>query len=203
MYLRTKCSFQTIFFTKVHKCSISLDFLVRPVVADALLPGNESERDLIRMLMETCWAERPDERPSFEFILDTLESLSPLKGSQTSKRALLLQRESESLEQYISYDTQRLFQENERYAELLSRIIPPEIATTLNEGKEWRPKSYDNVTLMFFKVSNISEIIVESSPQEAIESLHSVFKALTSIITQRKFIVTEVFHGGYSYMLGM
>ena len=155
------------------------------------------------ILMESCWSEDPQERPSFRYILEILEVLSPLKGSQTYKRALLLQRESESLEEYISHDTQQLFQENEKYTNLLARIIPTSIASTINEGKECAPKYYEHATLMLLKVSNIADIILASSPTEAIEVLHYVLKAITAIITHRKFNITEIFNEGDCYMIGI
>ena len=65
---------------------------LRPVIRDGCLPTEENESIAIKIMMESCWSEHIEDRPSFADILGIFEVLSPLKGSQTERRALLLQR---------------------------------------------------------------------------------------------------------------
>ena len=79
-------------------------------------------------------------------------------------------REIESLEEYISHDTRQLFVEKERYNDILSRILPPSLSLSsgADEG-DWAPVFYDNVTLMLLRVCNMTAIVEQCTPTEAVE----------------------------------
>ena len=152
--------------------------------------------------MESCWAENPSERPPFAYSLEILELITPLKGSQTAKRAILLQRETESLEKYIGHDTANIFQEQDKFNDLLARMLPEPVVTELNKTGSVEPKFHDNITVMVVSVANFGEIFANCTVDDAINVINHLWCAISVIKTSRKLHVTEINNRGDFMILG-
>ena len=77
------------------------------------------------------------------------------------------------MEEYISHDTRQLFVEKERYTDILSRTIPAAVhsdpGSNMADGEgAWVPTYYDQVTLMMLRVCNMSAIVEQCTPTEAL-----------------------------------
>jgi len=166
--------------------------ILRPVVDESLYPTDESEKTILQNLMENCWSETPDERPPFAYCLEVLELITPLKGNQTVKRSILLERETESLEQYISYDTKNIFKEKDKYNDLLARLLPLTIAQQLHEGKHIATQRYENVTVMVYRIFNFKEIMEKCDAVQSMAIVDYIHRAIDMIIQNRKFKIMEI-----------
>ena len=177
-------------------------FDVRPTVENSFYPQDESEKNVLENLMESCWSEEPDDRPPFGYCLEVLEILTPLKGSQTAKRGVLLERETESLEQYISHDTQQIFKEKERLNDLILRVLPPKINEEYIRGGYVEPQYYENITIMVYRVFNFAEIIEQCEISETLSVIDYISRAASMIIQLRKLNVIEIENRGDLFILG-
>lgn len=167
-----------------------------------MFPKDESERSILRVLMESCWHESPEERPPFSYTLNVLELVSPLKGTPTSKRATLLQQETESLEQYIGYDTRQLFQEKDKLVDFLRRMLPGPIPfLTLNE-ENTEPINLESISVLVCRIQNMDDIVRSCKPVQVVAIIDFVWKAFDIIISNRKLSVMEIFSKGDEYMFG-
>lgn len=180
-----------------------LDCLLRPIVEESLYPADETEKTILRTLMENCWAEEPNERPPFNYLMEILDLITPLKGSQTSKRAVLLERETESLEQYIGHDSLQILKEKEKYADLLSRVFPPIIAEQINQCGFIKAESHDNVTVMVSRVFNFDCLLAECNPAQVVAVVDYLWRAMEVIIKNRKLNIMEINIRGDVQVLGM
>ena len=177
-------------------------FEVRPTVENSFYPQDESEKNVLENLMESCWSEEPDDRPPFAYCLEVLEILTPLKGSQTAKRGVLLERETESLEQYISHDTRQIFKEKERLNDLISRVLPPKIDEEYIRAGYVEPQYYENITIMVYRVFNFAEIIEQCEISETLSVIDYISRAASMIVQLRKLNVIEIENRGDLFILG-
>ena len=190
-----------------------LDDLLRPKVGEVLYPSDKSESSILKMLMESCWSDSEEERPPFAYTLEILELITPLKGTPLSKRALLLERETESLERYISHDTQQIFNEQEKFRDLIHRMLPPFIATQLhsdpfstggeNGGTDSvKPTLYNNVTVMVLKVHDLDHLVAVSNPNQLMDTISYLWKAIHVIIKSRNLKIGDMQNRGDTMMFG-
>lgn len=176
--------------------------LLRPIVEDTLFPSDENEMAILKMIMESCWSENPIERPPFAYSLEVLELITPLKGSHTAKRAILLERETESLEKYIGHDTMQIFREQEKFQDLLARMLPLSIASELNEKGSVKPVYHENITVMAVRVSNFGDVLSNCNTNDAIDVINYLWGAISVITKNRKLNITEINNRGDFVVLG-
>lgn len=191
----------------------NLDDLLRPKVEEALYPSDKSESSILKMLMESCWSDSEEERPPFAYTLEILELITPLKGTPISKRALLLERETESLERYISHDTQQIFNEQEKFRDLIHRMLPPFIAIKLHGdplsvGSEdggsdsVKPTIFNNVTVMVLRVHDLDRLVAVSNPNQLMDTISYLWKAIHVIIKSRNLKIGDMQNRGDAMMFG-
>lgn len=126
-----------------------------------------------------------------------------MKGSHTAKRAVLLERETESLEKYISHDTNQIFREQEKVQDLLARMLPPSVASELNRYGSVKPKYHENITVMALRVHNFGDILSScNSTNEAIDVINHLWGAISAIIANCRLNVTEINNRGDFVLLG-
>jgi len=176
--------------------------LIRPKIEESLYPSDDTETSILKMLMESCWGEMEGERPPFAYALEILELITPLKGSQLSKRATLLERETESLERYIGHDTQQLFREQEKINDLISRMLPnPVVAALLRDGC-YKPKSHGNITIVVLRVHDLDSVVRLANASQAMDLVSYLWKAIHVIIKNRNLKVTEIQNRGDLMIFG-
>lgn len=187
--------------------------MLRPKVEEAFYPSDKNESSILKMLMESCWGDNEEERPPFAYTLEILELIMPLKGTPLSKRALLLERETESLERYISHDTQQIFNEQEKFRDLIHRMLPPFIATKLHhdsfnaesehgESNSIKPTMYNNVTVMVLRVHDLDQLVKVSNPNQLIDTISYLWKAIQVIIKTRNLKIYDMQNRGDTMMFG-
>lgn len=167
--------------------------LLRPSVEDDMLPCDPAERAIMKVLMDSCWNEDPEERPPFAYLIDALELVAPLKGSHKQKRSILLERETESLEQYIAHDTKQIFNEKRKQVDLRERIGLPFMA---------KPEVHQDVTLLYCRVANANEMMQECSPVQLVSAIDYLWKSFEAILSNRKFQVSELCVQGDGFLYG-
>ena len=162
--------------------------------------------------MESCWSDSEEDRPPFAYALEVLELITPLKGTPLSKRALLLERETESLERYISHDTQQIFNEQEKFRDLVDRMLPPFISCKLlssaamtgseDGGGAVMPTLYTNVTVMVLRLHDVDNLIAVSNASQLIDTISYLWKAVHVIIKSKNLKICDIQNRGDTIMFG-
>lgn len=181
---------------------IFIESLLRPNIGDMHFASDDTEISIIKILMESCWAENPIERPPFAYSLEVLELITPLKGSLTAKRAVLLERETESLERYIGHYTYQIFREQENHRDLLSRVLPAHVAMELNDTGQVTPKYHESITVMALRIRNFGEILKRSNLNDALDVINYIWGAISVIAKNRKLNITEIANRGDFVLFG-
>ncbi|XP_066915702.1 uncharacterized protein [Clytia hemisphaerica] len=176
--------------------------LLRPKVDSSFFPADESESSILKMLMESCWSESEVERPPFAYALEVLELITPLKGSPLLKRAILLERETESLEKYICHDTNQIFKEQDKIADLLARMLPPFLATKFLSGDPMTPTQHNNVTVLIVCVHDLDRMVTLSSPTQLVDIISYLWKTVHVIIKKCKLKINYIKNRGDTLLFG-
>ena len=189
---------------------------MRPKVEEAFYPSDKSESSILKMLMESCWSENEEERPPFAYTLEILELITPLKGTPLSKRALLLERETESLERYISHDTQQIFNEQEKFRDLVERMLPlfitekllqsstTSLSSSVNDPTHGAimPTLHNNATVMVLRIHDLDHLMAASSANQLIDAISYLWKAINVIIKNRNLKIGDIQNRGDTMMFG-
>ncbi|KAG8227358.1 hypothetical protein J437_LFUL003347 [Ladona fulva] len=112
---------------------------------------------MLHELMERCWSDTPEERPSFEGIRSVVAKRL-MKGHCENLMDDLLRRMEQyatNLEALVSEKTDQLSQEKRRSEELLYQVLPRQVAEQLMAGQVVRPEQFECVTVYF------SDIVVD------------------------------------------
>ncbi len=91
-------------------------------------------------LMDQCWIENPDMRPTFPQILDRVAKI--IKSSQfrfVDKMIHLLEQHTKSLEKQVEKRRQELNTEREKVVFLLQELLPATVTEQLSVGKPVAP----------------------------------------------------------------
>ncbi|KAJ9597975.1 hypothetical protein L9F63_011176, partial [Diploptera punctata] len=129
----------------------------RPVV------GNRDCPDELAELMERCWVDSPDERPTFESIRSIIRLIR--KGYCENLMDDLLHRMEQyanNLEALVEEKTEQLSQEKRRSEELLYQVLPRPVAQQLMAGEMVRPEQFECVTVYFSDIVGTNRIVVNS-----------------------------------------
>lgn len=121
----------------------------RPQVIDDAIAN---EHPNLVALMQRCWTESVESRPSAAEAKAKLRAMLVQGGFAESVMDNLLQRMeqySEGLEALVDARTAAFFEEKERSETLLYSILPREVANQLKRGEDVVPESFERVTIYF------------------------------------------------------
>ncbi|KAK2874989.1 hypothetical protein Q8A73_024341 [Channa argus] len=172
--------------------------LCRPIVS-----VDEAPADCLS-LMNECWNEDPDKRPSFGDIF------KQFRGSNRGKRAniidsmlRMLEQYSSNLEDLIRERTDELEVERNKTEKLIGQLLPKSVAQSLKKGKPVRPEHYSDATLYFSDIVGFTTISALSEPIEVVDLLNDLYTMFDAIIATHDVYKVETIGDAYMVASGV
>ncbi|XP_070492916.1 atrial natriuretic peptide receptor 1 isoform X2 [Chironomus tepperi] len=170
----------------------------RPLVGERDCPS-----DLLE-LMEKCWNDNPDERPSFGNIRTTVSCI--MKGFCENLMDDLLRRMEQyanNLESLVEEKTEQLSMEKRRTEELLYQVLPKSVATTLLSGEMVQPEQFESVTIYFSDICGFTALCAQSNPIEVVDFLNDLYSTFDRIIGFYDVYKVETIGDAYMCVSGL
>lgn len=155
-------------------------------------------------LMERCWLDNPDERPSFEVIRGVLKCI--MKGYCENLMDDLLRRMEQyanNLESLVGEKTEQLSQEKRRSEELLYQVLPRPVACQLMAGEIVQPEQFECVTIYFSDIVGFTALCAHSSPMQVVDFLNDLYSTFDRIIGFYDVYKVETIGDAYMVVSGL
>ncbi|XP_069678523.1 atrial natriuretic peptide receptor 1 isoform X2 [Periplaneta americana] len=170
----------------------------RPVV------GNRDCPEELTELMERCWADNPDDRPTFETIRGIIRCIR--KGYCENLMDDLLRRMEQyanNLEALVEEKTEQLSQEKRRSEELLYQVLPRPVAQQLMAGEMVRPEQFESVTVYFSDIVGFTALCAQSTPMQVVTFLNDLYSTFDRIIGFYDVYKVETIGDAYMVVSGL
>ncbi|XP_048885788.1 retinal guanylyl cyclase 2-like [Brienomyrus brachyistius] len=172
--------------------------LCRPMVLSDSTPA-----ECIK-LMEQCWDEQPDRRPTFDQIFKQFKNINKGKKINIVDSMLrMLERYSSNLEELIRERTEELEVEKHRTEKLLTQMLPPSVAKALKLGCTVEPECFDNVTLYFSDIVGFTAISASCEPIDVVNLLHDLYTLFDAVIENHDVYKVETIGDAYMVASGL
>ncbi|CAG9563814.1 unnamed protein product [Danaus chrysippus] len=169
----------------------------RPVV----MPGGAGAGPELLELAERCWADSPDDRPSFDTI-----NANYIKGYCDNLMDDLLRRMEQyanNLESLVEEKTEQLSLEKKRSEELLYQVLPRPVAQQLMAGEVVQPESFESVTVYFSDIVGFTELCAASTPMQVVDLLNDLYSTFDRIIGFYDVYKVETIGDAYMVVSGL
>ncbi|XP_011872012.1 PREDICTED: atrial natriuretic peptide receptor 1 isoform X2 [Vollenhovia emeryi] len=161
----------------VNRVSASENPPLRPEVTPKDCPP-----DLLS-LMERCWHEVPEERPSFHAIRGTIRGIMRAYCENLMDDLLRrMEQYANNLEALVEEKTEQLSLEKRRSEELLYQVLPRQVAGQLMAGEIVQPEQFECVTIYFSDIVGFTALCAQSTPMEVVDFLNDLYSTFDSII---------------------
>ncbi|PBC26770.1 Atrial natriuretic peptide receptor [Apis cerana cerana] len=170
----------------------------RPEVAPKDCPPD------ILSLMEKCWNEIPEERPTFHAIRETIRGI--MKGYCENLMDDLLRRMEQyanNLEALVEEKTEQLSLEKRRSEELLYQVLPRQVACQLMAGELVQPEQFECVTIYFSDIVGFTALCAQSTPMEVVDFLNDLYSTFDRIIEFYDVYKVETIGDAYMVVSGL
>ncbi|RNA44487.1 retinal guanylyl cyclase 2 [Brachionus plicatilis] len=147
--------------------------IYRPIVSKRMAPAGYVE------IMEDCWNERPEMRPSIENIHSLIMSLNGnYKDNIVDWMIKTIEDYTTKLEKLVDVQTHKLKEEKRKVLKILKEIFPKPIVEKLVSGQPVLPEQFDMVTIYFSDIVGFTTISAFSSPIEVVTLLNDLYTIL-------------------------
>ncbi len=161
-------------------------------------PGKISEAWV--KLIEECWSEKPDARPSFVQIILDIENIHKHKNlSLVDNMIKRLEKHTNTLEELVADRSMDLVNEKHKVELLLKELLPPTVAQALTTGKSVDPEVFDTVTIFFSDIVGFTRISALAEPLEITALLNNMYTLFDEVADN--FDVYKVATIGDAYMV--
>ncbi|KAI6229289.1 Guanylate cyclase [Aphelenchoides besseyi] len=166
-------------------------------------PPDDISQNIIN-LVNDCWAENPDHRPTMENIRGLLKQLLK-NGKQNLMDYVfsMLEQYASSLENEVEQRTRELREEQKKSDILLYRLLPQQVADRLKMGQSVEPESFDLVTVLFSDVVSFTTLAALCSPLQVVQLLNDLCTNFDTIIDQWDAYKIETIGDGYLISSGL
>ncbi|XP_055972407.1 guanylate cyclase D-like [Sorex fumeus] len=172
--------------------------LCRPTV-----PPDHGPPECIQ-LMEQCWEEAPDDRPSLDHVYTQFKGLTQGKKTSVADSMLrMLEKYSQNLEDLIQERTEELELERQKTERLLSQMLPPSVAETLKMGATVEPEYFDQVTIYFSDIVGFTTISALSEPIEVVGLLNDLYTLFDAVLGSHDVYKVETIGDAYMVASGL
>ncbi|XP_044009185.1 atrial natriuretic peptide receptor 1 [Aphidius gifuensis] len=158
----------------------------------------------ILSLMEKCWNEIAEERPSFHTIRATIRGI--MKGYCENLMDDLLRRMEQyanNLEVLVSEKTEQLSLEKRRSEELLYQVLPRQVACQLMAGEVVQPEQFESVTIYFSDIVGFTGLCAASTPMQVVDFLNDLYSTFDRIIGFYDVYKVETIGDAYMVVSGL
>ncbi|XP_076267348.1 atrial natriuretic peptide receptor 1 [Rhynchophorus ferrugineus] len=155
-------------------------------------------------LMERCWTDNPEDRPTFESIRVNLKSI--MRGYCENLMDDLLRRMEQyanNLEVLVSEKTEELSQEKRRSEELLYQVLPRPVAQQLMMGEMVQPEQFESVTIYFSDIVGFTALCANSTPMQVVDFLNDLYSTFDRIIGFYDVYKVETIGDAYMVVSGL
>ncbi|XP_012861642.1 guanylate cyclase D-like [Echinops telfairi] len=153
-----------------------------PPLCRPLVPPHHGPPECIQ-LMEQCWAEAPEDRPSLDQIYNQFKSINQGKKTSVADSMLrMLEKYSQNLEDLVQERTEELELERQKTERLLSQMLPPSVAEALKMGATVEPEYFEQVTIYFSDIVGFTTISALSEPIEVVGLLNDLYTLFDAVL---------------------
>uniref|UniRef100_A0A158Q971 Guanylate cyclase n=1 Tax=Enterobius vermicularis TaxID=51028 RepID=A0A158Q971_ENTVE len=190
--------------TEVKRKPLREEDLFRPEVPDYLLNSDQVDDTLIS-LMCSCWAEEPQDRPSFYMIRRVVRSLNKSNETQNLVDNLLMRMEqyANNLEGLVEERTQDYLNEKQKVENLLHQLLPPSVADQLISGQSVQAELFDSVTIYFSDIVGFTALSSDSTPMEVVTFLNDLYLAFDLVVDNFRVYKVETIGDAYMVVSGL
>ncbi|KAK2579330.1 hypothetical protein KPH14_008282 [Odynerus spinipes] len=158
----------------------------------------------ILALMEKCWSEIAEERPTFHAIRGTIRGI--MKSYCENLMDDLLRRMEQyanNLEALVEEKTEQLSLEKRRSEELLYQVLPRQVAGQLMAGELVQPEQFESVTIYFSDIVGFTALCAQSTPMEVVDFLNDLYSTFDRIIGFYDVYKVETIGDAYMVVSGL
>ncbi|CAN9509415.1 unnamed protein product [Ophioblennius macclurei] len=172
--------------------------LCRPIVSVDEAPAE------CLSLMNECWHEDPNKRPSFDDVFKQFRGINRGKRANIIDSMLrMLEQYSSNLEDLIRERTDELEVERNKTEKLVGQLLPKSVAQSLKKGKPVRPEHYSDCTLYFSDIVGFTTISALSEPIEVVDLLNDLYTMFDAIIATHDVYKVETIGDAYMVASGV
>ncbi|XP_071182085.1 atrial natriuretic peptide receptor 1-like [Mytilus edulis] len=158
----------------------------------------------IQALIQRCWAEDPQVRPSVKRVLKTLNTISPFKKSNVIENMIvMMEKYSNQLEELVAERTAQLEDEKRKTDALLYQMLPRRVAEDLKLGKPVKAESFEKATIYFSDIVGFTTIAGECTPIQVVELLNSLYTLFDDTIKTYEVYKVETIGDAYMVVSGL
>ncbi|RZF32953.1 hypothetical protein LSTR_LSTR000823 [Laodelphax striatellus] len=165
--------------------------------------GRDCPNELLE-LMERCWPNNPEERPSFEVIRSVIHRM--MKGYCDNLMDDLLRRMEQyanNLEELVEQKTEQLSMEKRRSEELLYQVLPRPVAQQLMAGEMVQPEQFECVTVYFSDIVGFTSLCAQSTPMQVVDLLNDLYSTFDRVIGAYDVYKVETIGDAYMVVSGL
>ncbi len=151
-------------------------------------------------LVESCWQEEPDQRPTFSQIYRTINSMNEGRYESIVDNIIYrLETYTGQLEDRVAERSSKLKQEKKNVETILNELLPSSVAAQLSLGYKVLPETFDNATIFFSDIVGFTRISAQSDALQIVAMLNQMYSMFDDIAQQ--FDVYKVATIGDAYMV--
>ncbi len=153
-----------------------------------------------RKLIQSCWSEDPEQRPTFEQILYSINSIHRYKNMDLVDNMIKrLEQYTCTLEERVIKRSIELQGEKDKVEILLMELLPRSVAQQLALGHQVSPEAFDNVTIFMSDIVGFTRISSRSTPLQVVDMLNSMYTMFDDLANH--YDVYKVATIGDAYMV--
>ena len=142
-------------------CDLDADEIIRPVITEKNLPTS------INLLMQRCWGDDPDKRPT---VREAVDLLMPYAD--------------------VSLGGQLMMEASQQRA-LLQQILPDHVLKALQEGRTPSSRTFEMVTVFFSDIKGFTNISSTQTPEGVMIMLDDLYRKFDALCNKHGLMKVE------------
>ncbi|XP_032174057.1 atrial natriuretic peptide receptor 1 isoform X2 [Mustela erminea] len=164
----------------------------------------QSGLEELGQLMQRCWAEEPQERPTFQQVRLMLRKFNRENSSNILDNLLSrMEQYANNLEGLVEERTQAYLEEKRRAEALLYQILPHSVAEQLKRGETVQAEAFDSVTIYFSDIVGFTALSAESTPMQVVTLLNDLYTCFDAVIDNFDVYKVETIGDAYMVVSGL